>query len=229
MPSRASRFGDVVFNVSGGTSETDDEVFSKIAHLLNTPEVNTHGDFVVNIARGTDDTPLQKEEKLEQMRRDLDRLNLQNASAKSQFTTWVHVLPTGLQREPEMFLAKVDTQSSDNWVRGEIIERLGMQGQIQELEPDASNGFQGATGEGFRASGHITLKWFETVVWKTRETQFLVNSAHNAPFDLILGLEWIKADGGSAFADPVLVMKEVALTEGRYALHGSGSGTDCDR
>jgi hypothetical protein len=117
-------------------------------------------------------------------------------------------------QEPERLLAKIDTQISKNWVGEEIIERLELQSQIQELEPDASYEFQGATGEAFKANGGITLKWYEAVVSKTRETRFLVNPSHAAPFDLILGWEFIKAEGASAFADPVLAMREMALAEG---------------
>jgi hypothetical protein len=177
--------------------------------------------LVVNIideAAG-DSPPQRKNEDLGQLWSDLYRLNLQNESAKNPFTTWVYVLRTDLQREPERLLAKIDTQSSKNWARKEIIERLELQCQIQELEPDDPYGFQGATGEAFRADGRIMLKWYETVVSKTRETQFLINSAPTAPFDLILGWEWIKAEGGSAFADPVLAMREMALTEGWCTPH----------
>ena len=146
--------------------------------------------------RSSDEISPHREAELEQLRSQLDKLNLQAQSAKNPFTTWVHVLHTDHQREPERLLAKVDTQSSKNWVREEIIQRLDLQGEIEELEPDAPYAFQGAVGEAFRPNGRIVLKWYESIVSKTRETYFLVNPAPAAPFDLILGWEWIRAEGG---------------------------------
>jgi hypothetical protein len=183
-------------------------------------------------SRRTDEILRQTEEDLERLRAQLAGSKLQNQSAnlKGRCTIWVHVLRADPQREPDRLIAKIDTQSSKNWVAGEIIERLELQGQIQEFEPDYPNAFQGATGEVFQASGHITLKWYHDVVLRTRETQFLVNPSPNAPFDLILGESWIESDGWSSLADPVLAIRAMGLTEGWvFSFHESTSRADCDR
>lgn len=153
----------------------------------------------------------RREQDLDQLRAEVRDLNLQAQSAKNPFTTLIHVLRSDPTRDPKKVMAKLDTQSKHNWVSADVLDRLGATDQIEDCDHTI---YQGAGGEPFQASGRIALTWYETVVSKTRETSFLVNSKA-APFDIILGWEWIKAEGSSAFAEPVLVIKEMDLTEGQ--------------
>ncbi|OQO12264.1 hypothetical protein B0A48_02905 [Cryoendolithus antarcticus] len=154
----------------------------------------------------------EADDDLNALRDDLQRLNMQVRSARNPFTTLIHMFHgDGQQATVSTVMAKLDTQSKMNWVRAEIVERLEAGHRIQDCTSPAVQGFGGEIVE---ASGTIELKWYETIVAKTRVTSFLVNP-NNAPFDLILGWEWIKAEGPTAFAEPVLALRELNLTEGR--------------
>ncbi|KAK5737112.1 hypothetical protein LTR17_006895 [Elasticomyces elasticus] len=217
LEQRGGNKGDIVINLHSDASSSEDSQarLSELFQHINLSRINNKGNIQINIDQKSLDDGVdvsEREDKLHQLKDELHKLNLRARSAKNPFTTLVHVLQADQQSESETIVAKLDTQSSQNWVSVEIVQRLAMISRVEECEPDW---YQGAGGERFQASGRILLKWYETMVAKTRETSFLVNS-NTAPFDMILGWEWIKAEGPSAFAEPVLAMREMDLTEDQH-------------
>lgn len=151
----------------------------------------------------------QREDNIERLKRQLYVARAQ--SAMNPYTVPVNIIPQERDQGHEIVMAKLDTQSKQNWVSVDVVRRLGLEVDIAESE---SGLYQGAGGETFQASGKVALNWYENVVAKTRRTSFLVHESEAAPFDLILGSEWIIAEGLTAFSEPVLAIRELPLTEG---------------
>jgi hypothetical protein len=138
-------------------------------------------------------------------------LSTEARSAQNPWTKAVHVLHTDPERGHEIVMAKIDTQSPPNWVSVEIVQRLGMEDAIKTYDGPR---YQGAGGEEIGMCGVVTLQWYDSQIAKSRWNEFLV-AANPAPFDLILGWEWLKEEGQSAFEEPVLAIREMRLTPGK--------------
>jgi hypothetical protein len=207
--------GDVHINIDPDIFENNAEKVKEMLSVFSQPDMQHNGHTSIRITREPKEyeDPFEREASIDHLRSQLQTLNLQVHAAKNPFQKAVHVLQADSERGHLTFIAKIDTQSSKNWVRSNVVQRLAVERRVQQLEAHMPTMFQGAGGEEFQASGRVILTWYESVVAKTRDTEFLI-SYNDAPFDLILGWEWLKAEGATAFAEPVLAMKEINLTEG---------------
>lgn len=157
-----------------------------------------------------EDDPTRKE-KIDRLQKQLHEQEGRNQTSVNPFTTPIHLIPRKPDEAHEMVMAKLDTQSRRNWVSADILLRFALEDDVVDCEP---GWYQGAGGGEFHAEGCIILTWYATLVAKTRKTEFLVNRT-SAQFDLILGSDWLIAEGFSAFAEPVLAVYEQPLTDGR--------------
>lgn len=109
-------------------------------------------------------------------------------------------------------MAKFDTQSPPNLVCVDIVQRLGMEDMVLPYEGPQ---YQGAGGETIDTLGIVKLQWYDSTVAKSRWNEFLVTPP-GSPFDLVLGWQWLKEEGVAAFQEPVLALRAMELTPGRF-------------
>jgi len=217
---RARHTGDVQIHISPDdfASEHADGKIKQMLQAFSSPDIDRVGHTTIHITRNPQEhkesDSTGRDADLDQLRRNLQKWGFKAQAGTNPFTRQIHILQAGLQKGYLPFIAKIDTASSKNWIRPQVVEKLALEPQVQQLELSTSDWFKGAGGELFQASGSVSLTWYDSVVTRTRETEFLI-SCEDAPFDLIFGWEWLTADGESAFAEPFLaIMKEIKLTEG---------------
>ncbi|KAF2786346.1 hypothetical protein K505DRAFT_343884 [Melanomma pulvis-pyrius CBS 109.77] len=96
--------------------------------------------------------------------------------------------------------ANLDTGSKDNWISASIVHRIQLEDSIVPVETDKM--YRGADGSLFQPMGMLSVSWTRNST-KSWQTDFLI--VENAPFDMLLGREFIIKEGLFVFADPVLV------------------------
>ena len=152
-----------------------------------------------------------------QRNEDIDRIRQQLAALSrgaGNYDYPVHIVGPMQEEDHYFAIAKIDIQSTDNWVSLDLAKRLNLAEHIVESEPNWYQGFGGRT---FQASGSLKLTWYATNTSKTRENAFLINS-QPVQFDLVLGKKWIFEEGMSAFEDPVLALADLKFTDGAFIL-----------
>lgn len=188
--------------------------FSAISRALSCagepiPRATESFNFII---RGPDaleqDHQSERERDIERLRQQL--LSAEARSAQNPWTKAVHVVHTNPERGHEIVMANIDTQSPPNWVCVEIVQRLSMEDAVKPYEGPH---FQGAGGEAIKTRGVVTLQWYDSQSAKSRWNEFLVTT-NPAPVDLILGWQWIKEEGHTAFEEPVLAIRQMKLTPG---------------
>jgi len=215
---RAKHEGIIEVNIDPGALAGEDAAkrLQQLLSVYSNPDIDREGILTINVTRNPQEHEdgSERETDLDQLRSQLHKMNLQVQAGKNPFQRAIHVLHADSAQGHLLLIAKIDTASRKNWVRTQVIQQLALEHQVEQLEASVSDWFKGAGGELFQASGRVILTWYDSIVARTRETEFLI-SCEDAPFDLIFGWEWLTADGESAFAEPFLaIMKEINLSEG---------------
>jgi hypothetical protein len=211
---RADFVGDAFLDLELGPEEVEKGDLEETFRKYTAPfmEGKRVGDVHVKLrttGASEDKVTSAREKDIERLRQQL--LSTEARSAQNPWTKAVHVLHTDPERGHEIVMAKIDTQSPPNWVSVEIVQRLGMEDAIKTYDGPR---YQGAGGEEIGICGVVTLQWYDSQIAKSRWNEFLV-TANPAPFDLILGWEWLKEEGHWAFEEPVLAIREMRLTPGK--------------
>lgn len=190
-----------------------DEVVGKfIAGLHPLAEFRT-GDSEINVKSWNsveEADERSRDADVERLRQQLH--STQARSALNPFTKAVHVVHPEHSRGHEIVMAKFDTQSPPNLVCVDIVQRLGMEDMILPYEGPQ---YQGAGGETIETRGIVKLQWYDSTVAKSRWNEFLVTPP-GSPFDLVLGWQRLKEEGVAAFQEPVLALRAMELTPGRF-------------
>lgn len=157
------------------------------------------------------------EDTVEQLRKALEAIpgNLEPTNDPFGFTA--NLLHAHRKDElPIPACAKLDTQSSENWISSGLVTRAGLENDVLPCEESGYlyRGFGGGT---FQPAGKIEVTWTRNSA-KSWKTIFLVHDS-GAPFDLVLGKSFIIEEGLFVFDEPMLAVTRLApnMTKGTSA------------
>jgi hypothetical protein len=200
---RNSTMGDVYPAIHEVSAQMEATLKRIIIPMLETLLTSSAARNTANENGPTDDSnsASQSEDVINQLREALKRGQQDPAQKETNpFEFSAKVLHEDSQ-VPIQVCATLDTGSKENWISREVVSRAGLDSQIVPAE-GAGKIYVGFGGEHFQSAGSVDVTWtrFSAKSWKTT---FLINSG--APFDLILGRQFIIQEGLEVFGEPVLV------------------------
>ena len=104
----------------------------------------------------------------------------------------------------------LDSGATQDWISRDLVVRLGAT-SVALAEPTVFEDFQGGT---LRAESRVQLRWHGNRSLRTREGCFLV--AETGPFDIVIGSDFLFAEGVFTFNEAALMNHQRPLKQGEY-------------